>query len=212
MTPTELEEYARQRYNAVNDTFFGSTEILRYIYDAQMQLARETDCIRSVLSTTTVASQQEYTFPTTALKIKRITYNGLRLDPRSLEEVMDITGSVSSPIGSPTFYAIWDETLYLAPTPDDAQTLQIFSIDEPSEVTATSILDVPTRYHLDLAEYCNMQMAIKDKNYTGAALHQERWDMIIAKAKAFERKALRGQGFSFVKDVDRDIDSWVIAR
>lgn len=212
MTPTELEEYARQRYNAVNDTFFSQSEMLRYIYDAQMQLARETDCIRAVYTTTTVASQQEYEFPSRVIKLKRVTYNGQRVDPRSLQEVLDMTGSVASPTGSPLCYAIWDEAIYLAPTPDDAQTLKLFAVLEPDEVTAASVFEVPTRYHLDLAEYCNWQMAIKDKNYSGAALHQQNWQTILAKAKAFERKMLRGDGLAFVRDVDRDIDSWVIPR
>lgn len=211
MTPSELEEYARQRYNAVSNTrFFTSSEMRRLIWDAQMQLARETFCIRDVLTTTTVASQQEYSFPTTTIAIKRVTYNGVRVDPRPLEEVLDLTSSVASPTGSPYLYAIWNETLYLAPTPSEAQTLKIFAIVEPSEVTAASTLEVPTRYHMDLAEYLNWQMCVQDKNYQGAALHKENWEAIVRKAKAFERKMLRGQQFSFVKDADRDVDSWNI--
>ncbi len=205
MTPTELDDYCRRRYNAVGDTFYSSTEMLTYIWDAQMQLARETWCIRDVYTTTTVASQQEYAFPTPTLAIKRVTYDGTEVEPRSLEEVLDLSSSVASPLGSPYIYAIWGETLYLAPLPDSALTLKIFSINEPSVVETSSVLEVPTRYHLDLAEFVNWQMAVKDKNYQGAALHKDNWEERVRKAKAFERKMLRGQQFSFVRDVDGDI-------
>lgn len=212
MTPDELEEYARQRYNAVNDTFFASTEMRRYIYDAEMQLAREALCIRDVYTTSTVVDQQEYPFPSRTIMIKRVTYDGLEVEPRSLEEVLDLTNSVASPTGTPYIYAIWNETLYLGPKPAEVKDLKIFSINEPAEVENASVLDVPSRYHLDMAEYINWQMAVKDKNYQGAALHKENWRDVLVRAKSFERKMLRGQQFSFVKDVDRDVDSWNIIR
>jgi hypothetical protein len=213
MTPGEITAYARQRYNATADTrFFTETELYTLIWDAQMQLARETDCIRNVYTTTTVASQQEYSFPTSTIKIKRITYNGYRVDPRSLQEALDMTSSSASPTGTPQFYAIWNETLYLAPIPAEAQTLKIFSINEPTQVSASSTLDVPSRYHLDIGDYLLAQMATKDKNYAGAAVHLQRWAETLQKAKAFERKMMRGDGLAFVRDVDRDTDSWVIAR
>ncbi|MES3012632.1 MAG: hypothetical protein V4750_02745 [Pseudomonadota bacterium] len=213
MTPGEIVAYARQRYNATADTrFFTESELYTLIWDAQMQLARETDCIRSTYTTTTVASQQEYSYPTSTLKIKRITYNSQRVDPRSLQEVLDMTSSVASPTGAPTFYALWNETIYLGPTPAEAQTLKIFSVNEPTEVSSTSVLDVPSRYHLDIGDYLLAQMATKDKNYEGAEVHLQRWRETVQRAKAFERKMMRGDGLAFVRDVDRDVDSWVIPR
>jgi hypothetical protein len=212
MTPTELEEFCRQRYNAVGDTFFSSGEMLRYIWDAQMQLARETACIRSVYTTSTVASQQEYSFPTQTIAIKRVTVNGYRADPRTLEEVLDLTNSTAAPTGLSYIYAIWDEVLYLAPIPDAVYTLKIWSINEPAEVETDSTIEVPSRYQLDLADYVNEQMAIKDKNYAGSAVYAAKWAEKLRKAKADEQKLLRGQEFSFVKDVDSYRNSWGLIR
>jgi hypothetical protein len=208
VTPTELEEYCRQRYNAIGDTMFSESEMLRYIWDAQMQLGKETWCIRDVYTTTTVASQQEYPFPTQTIAIKRLTVNGTEAESRSLEEVLDLTSSTATPTGLTYIYAIWNEVLYLGPTPDDAYTLKIFSVNEPAEVTTSSTLEVPTRYQLDLADYVNEQMCIKDKNYVGAQVYAGKWAEKVMKAKAQERKILRGQQFSWVRDSDRDLDVW----
>lgn len=214
MNVTDLESYIRRRYNAVNDTrFFTSAELYQYIWDAQMQLARESWCIRSVFSTTSVASQQEYSFPSRTISIKRVTYDGIKVEPRALDEVLNLTGSVAAPTGRPYIYAIWNEVIYFGPIPDaDALTIKIFSINEPDEVTVSSALDVPTRYHLDLSEYAVWKMCLKDKNYEGAARHEVIWNGILQKAKAFERKMMRGDRMSFMTDSDRDVDSWIMVR
>jgi hypothetical protein len=208
VTPTTLELYCRQRYNAIGDAMFSESEMLAYIWDAQMQLAKETWCIRDVYTTTTVASQQEYPFPTQTLAIKRLTVNGDEAEPRTLEEVLDLTSSAASPTGLSYIYAIWNEVLYLGPTPDGAYPLKIFSVNEPAEVTTSSTLEVPTRYQMDLADYVNEQMCIKDKNYVGAQVYAGKWAEKVMKAKAQERKILRGQQFSWVRDSDRDLDVW----
>ncbi len=210
MDVSDLEDYCRRRYNAVNETrFFTSLEIMAYIWDAEMQLARQSHCIRNVYSTTSVASQQEYAFPTRTIAIKRLSFDGIKVEPRPLDEVLNLTSSVASPTGRPYIYAIWNEVLYFGPIPDtDGLAIKIFSINEPDEVATTAVLDVPSRYHMDLSEYVVWQMAIKDKNYQGAQYHQARWESIVRDAKAFERKMMRGDRMSFVTDDDRECSTW----
>ncbi len=214
MEVDEVEDYARRRYNVVGDTrFFTSLEIQRYIWAAEMELARETFCVRNTFSAVSVSGTQEYPFPSRTLAIKRVSYDSCRVEPRTLSEVLALTSSVAAPIGQPAIYAIWNEVLYLAPIPDtDGLEIKIFSIDEPEEVSTSATLSVPTRYHLDLAEYVVWQMAVKDKNYQGATYHEKRWHDIVTKAKAFERKALRTDQQGFMRDSDRDFDSWTSIR
>lgn len=212
LTPTTLEEFARQRYNAVGDTAFTSSEMNRYIWDAQMQLARETWCIRDVLTTTTVASQQEYAFPTATLAVKYLTVDSQTVEPRSIEEVLRLTASSAAPTGTPYIYAIWNEVFYLAPIPASAVTMKVYAVCEPAEVTTASTLEVPSRYHLDMAEYLLEQMCTKDKNYQGAAIHSAKWLQKVKEAKATERKLLRGQKFSFVKDESSSLELFGVMR
>ena len=83
MDVSDLVTYARQQYNATSDSFFSDTELYSYIYDAQMQLARFTSCIRGTYTQSTVASQQEYSMPSDVISVKRVTYDGKRLAPIS---------------------------------------------------------------------------------------------------------------------------------
>lgn len=206
---TELITYARQQYNAVGDTFFSDDEARLEIYQAQMELAKETKCIRSVFTTTSVSSQQTYAFPTAALEIKRVTFNGDKVRPDSLENVLDLTSSTGAATGTPYIYAIWNETLYFGPIPNAAQTIQIFSINEPGTITSSATaLEVPSRYQAELVEFVLWKWCLKDKNYQGATLHQTLWQKCVDRAKAYERLMLRGNGFSIVRNEDMDFQNW----
>lgn len=204
MTPTTLAEYARQQYNSVGDDFFSDTELYRHIWSAQNELAREALLIEQTYSTTGVVSQQEYDYPTNTIAIKRITYNGLKLEPITFREDDAFTNgsAATTQTGTPLFYMVFNEVIYLRPIPDTAYTLKIFSFNEASEITsASSTIDVPTFFHQQIADYLLWRMAAKDQNYTAAQYYEQRWADNVKKAKIWKKKRLRADGFSNVQDV-----------
>src|SRR4051812_19245005 len=142
MTPAQVETFARQKYNAVSDTFFSQSEIMNMIYDACLEFAAETKCIERVYQASTVAGQQEYSYPTNTIAIKRVTCNGIKLEPIDFrdDDTLTLNNDASVTTGAPQYYAIWNNTLYLRAIPDDVYTLKIFSINEPQAVTSTSTL------------------------------------------------------------------------
>lgn len=210
MTPGEVATYARQRYNAVNDDFYSDEEMYTHIWAAQNILARECNAIENVYETDTVASQKEYTYPTTALAIKRITYNGKKLEKISKREEdylssFDDTGAVT---GTPVGYSIFDKTIYLEPTPDAAYTLKIYSFDMPGQVSSTSTLDVPSEFHLGLVNYLLWMMAVKDQNFQAATFYKEQWEDEKLRCLAWSRKRQVADGFNTVRDEDALVSRW----
>lgn len=202
MTPAELILYAKQQYNAVNDTFFSDAEMYNYVYDAEMQLAREAQCIRRTYTTSTASDQQEYARPSNAFAVKRITYNGQKLTKITdrQDDSLTLFNQTTTATGTPQYYFEWGDTLSLRPVPSDIGTLKIFTYDLPQAVTNASSLEVPSRYHLDLALYVVSQMAAKDKNFEASKAYFDRWTKKLADAKRDERKAVRGDAFSSVVD------------
>ncbi len=202
MTPVELETYIRQQYNAVGDTFYSQDELFGHITQAQMELATETSCIREIYTTSTVAGTQEYAKPTNSLSIKRINYDNVKLAPIDMrsDDALRFGSQTTTVTGSPIYYYEWGASIFLQPAPDAAGTLKIFSFDGPQAVSSTSTLDVPARYHRDLAVYVLWQMALKDKNTAMADRYQSRWEAAVKKIKAGERKILRGDSFYGVQD------------
>lgn len=200
MTPGQIAEYARQQYNSLNDDFFSDSELYRHIWQAQLILATETNCIRNVYTASTVASQQEYSKPTRCMSIKRITYEGNKLYPIQMREddALTLNNQSTTATGTPQYYFEWGDSFFLRPIPSAVGTLKIYSFDEPDTVSSTSTIDVPTRYHYAIADYLCMMKAAKDKNFQASNFHQARWEKTVIDAKKFERKALRGDSFAHV--------------
>lgn len=210
MTPTEIVTTARRRYNAVSDSFWSDEELLNLLYEACLDLARFTKCIEVIYSTATVVGQQEYQYPTSTIAIKRIQYNGRKLKPVTMREDDSITGLNQSTTdsGTPQYYFIWNEILFLRPVPDTVGTLKIFSYNEPQALTASSTLEIPTQYHTNLADYMASEMAAKDLNFTAAQFYSNKWEKFKVQARQWETKKKRTDSFSAVQDEESSIETF----
>ena len=203
MTGTELEALARQKYNAVSDTFFSSAEILDYLNEASQTMAAECLLIETYnTSTTTVASTQSYAFPTRVTGVKRVTYNGGKLRPINMREddMLTLNNQATTSSGTPQYYWIWSDTIYLRPIPDGAQTLAIWGYKSPADLTAGGTSEIPTRFQRDLTTYALIQMCAKDQNYSGASYYKEQWEMALSKAKRWASKRKVHDAFPVVQD------------
>lgn len=202
MTPLEIEEYARQQYNAVGDSFFTQTEVMRSIYRACLEMAREALLIEKVFTASTVASQQEYDFPENAISIKRIAYNGNKLHPISFQEddALTLNNSTTTASGTPQYYAEWNETFFLRPIPAEVGTLKVFAYVEPQTVSSTSSLEIPSMFHMGLVDPVLRDMYAKDKDFISAKYFDDRWEKTKLEAKKWARKRKRGDSFAGVKD------------
>lgn len=202
MTVTEIVTAARNAYNAVGDNFWSDPELYALLYDACLDMQRECQLIQSTLTTSTVASQQEYDFPTNTIAIKRITYEGQKLGHITMREDDMITGlnSSTTATGTPAYYFTWNEVIYLRPIPDSIGTLKIFSVNEPSAITSTSTIEIPTQFHMDLVKYMVMNIALKDQNANIADRYEKRWEQAKMNAKKWARKQAVADSFRRVQD------------
>lgn len=204
MTTQDLVTAIRRQYNSVGDSFFSDEEILNLIYQACLDMNAECEgkLIERVYTTSTVASQQEYTYPTNTMSIKRITYEGKKLTPIDFREDDAITGlnQSTSSEGSPQYYSIFNETIYLRPIPSDVGTLKIFSFNEPASLTISSTLEIPTQFHMNLREYVLTEMAAKDSNSNAVTYYLNQWNNSKARARKWTMTRKRADGFASVKD------------
>lgn len=191
MTPDDLIEDCRQRYNAVGDAFFADAELYDLLFDASMELATETECIESTdTSITTADGTRSYSYPSNVYKIHRIEYNGVRLDPTDFLEDDFYTGNDADTTnkGDPRYYQIWNDTIYLRPVPDAAQTVTLYTIEFPIAVSSGSTLSIPERYHPYLKDYLLSAMFSKDGNERLAVYHRNLWASSVIKVKRVEMK------------------------
>lgn len=203
MTPQELIDAARNRYNSVGDTFWSDSELFQHVYEACMELAHEAFVIESYSTTVSVAATASYAYPTRAIAIRRVVYDGKRLEPISMrdDDLVTFFDSSSAAQGEPDYYYDWDDTIYLRPIPDtSALVIGIFAYSEPAVVTAASTLEVPTIWQVKIIDYVVSKMALKEQNFATAEAYAAAWAATVQKAKAWTRKKRRSDSFSSVRE------------
>lgn len=202
MTPIEIEQQARERYNAVNSTFWSQSEIFSYIYQAMMDIVNVTGAIERSYTTSTVVGQQEYDYPSNAISIKRVTYNGRKLKLINFTDDDQVTGfdQDDTTQGDPLYYYIWNRSLALRPLPSEVGTLKIWSLNYPDTVSSTSTLELETFFHTYLIDYVVSKMAAKDENATIAEHYRGEWKENLIKIRSHKTSLKRTGGFNFVRD------------
>lgn len=209
MTPAQVETAARNRYNASTDNFFSQSEIFDLIYQAEQVLAVETDCIEGVdSSTSTVIGTQAYAFPTNFAAVTRVEWNGRRLVKIDMKEDDLVTALAANTTvtGDPTYYFIWNKTIYLREIPGSVQTLKVFGYKEPTALTTSplsSTLSVPSWHHTKLVNFVTAHIAGKDKDWDGYNTYMERWDQDVERARVFEKRRKRGDRMAYVKSEEQ---------
>jgi hypothetical protein len=204
MTPDDVSGLARQRYNAVGDSFFADTELYNLLWQAQQILAMQTKCIEDVQTTTTVIGQHEYAMPTNAISIKRVTYNGISLIPINFTEDDIVTGfsAATTSTGQPAYYYEWEESIYLRPTPNEALTLKVWFFARPQTVSSTSTLDIKEEYQLGLVDFLLQHMFGKDGKDNMSAYHMNLWNQFVINVGSWEAKRRRGNSAAAVLNLD----------
>lgn len=202
MTLTEIETAARNRYNAVGDTNWSSTEIASIVYEATLEMTR--DCglvIEKRFQTSTVIGTGEYDFPETANSIKRITYNGQKLREITMREddVLTIENQLSTDTGVPQYYYVWDRTFHLRPLPASVYTLDVYAICDEQSLTPSSVLLTPERFHGSLVTYLIKEMASKDLNWQMYDRYDAKWQLEKIRIRSQIRRAKRADAFTIVK-------------
>jgi len=205
MTTQEVMTASRNKYNSVGDTFYSDAEIYDLIYEACLEFANECfSIIEATYTTTTVASTQEYAKPSLTIGISRVTYNGQKLQKIDMrdDDSLTLLNQSTTATGTPQYYYEWGDSIFLRPIPDAAQSLKIFSYNEPQAVTSTSTLEIPTQFHRDLTNFVVSELCAKDENTNMAAFYDNKWKQGIARAKKYLQKKKRGDSFATVKNED----------
>lgn len=206
MTPAQIEQAARRRHNSESSAFWASDEIMKIIYEAELIIATECLAIENIdTSITTVASTRAYTLPTNVIALKRVEWNGVKLQPISFSEddIVTLDNADTTTEGDPQFYSVWEETIYLRPIPSSAEILKLYSYEEPTLLTtASSSMSVPSRFHQPIIDYVVAIMAEKDELYELSDRAMARWNQGLDRAKRQIAKMKRGDSFAVVKDED----------
>ena len=143
MTYTELVQKIRD-YTEVDSNVFTSTIVNGFILDAEWRIQRDVDSDnnRKYATSSVVTTQKYFTVPDNCLIIRSVqvfnTDGSISfLDVRDMTFINEYNQSNTT--GIPKYYANWDEnTVIVAPTPDQAYTIQLNYILKPTGLSSTN--------------------------------------------------------------------------
>lgn len=175
MTVSEFENEARRLGDFESDTFISSSEIYKAIEAVCQEILAIIGLIETEdTSITTVASTQEYDYPTRMEFVERVRYDGDDLQKIGFRE-WDIDKGSTDPEGTPRKFVIWNKKLYLVPTPDEAKTLTIFGYSRHEDVSAATTIAIPEILHHRMINKIVYRLLMKDKDYQGAKFFLDEW-------------------------------------
>ena len=201
MTPTEIETAARRKYNAVGDSLWGQEEIFGLLDAAQLDASSEGMLIEKIYTTSTVADQEEYEEPANVVQIKRVEYNGCKLTKiNELEnDAFSLDNSVTTSTGTPSYYRLFSDSMFLTPTPSEVGTLRTYAITYPSAIAVGSVLEIPALFHHDIVHYVVSEMFAKDENLNLSSYHRGMWSAAVKKMERWQKNRKRGDAFAHVQ-------------
>lgn len=202
MTIDEIEQSARNRYNASGDNNWSSAEIADLIYQASLEITR--DCglvIERKFQSTSVAGTGEYTFPEQAAAIKRITYDGRKLREITMREddTLTLENQLTTDTGSPQYYYVWNRVFHIRPIPDAAETIEVFALCNEQSLTSASVIDIPERFHGSIVNFVIKEMSSKDLNWQMFDRYDAKFEADKIRIRSAIRREKRADAFAIVK-------------
>lgn len=165
MLVSEIATRVKRQFGDEAGAQITDADIIRWVNDAQRDIAVSNNLLQVVASAPTVAGTSEYTLPVDVLTIRNVYSGTTRLRAVSFEDAVEQHLEESTATGEPQQYWIFANKFNLYPTPSAAGTIKFYYTKQPTEITATSQTpELPQQYHNRIVEYCLAQAYELDDN------------------------------------------------
>lgn len=178
---TIIRTVQRQVGDDGNVVFDNPDDYIDWINEAQLEIARETECL--IGSSTAAASTFPVAYPSDFIKVKRLTYGGVSLDFVNIEDLDAKKLSVSEQ-DVPVFFYFVNNTIALFPDPTASDSTSVVFLYAKTPVIIDDINDaltIPTHMHTDVVKWCLMRAFTRVENYRAAEASQAAFEKGVAK-------------------------------
>lgn len=175
MNGSEIALRVKRQFGDEAGAQITDSDILRWVNDAQREIAVHNDLLQTIATTTVVANEDQYPLPPDVLTLRSVRFGGRKLAHLSQGEVSNFiqssgAGAGSESTGTPTHYSSWGLKIDLYPTPASAnltagEKLQIYYTRQPTPMASlVETPELPLQYHNRIVEYCIAQSHELDDN------------------------------------------------
>lgn len=178
-TPTAIYNQIREMSFDNDQALVSESELYQYMSDAELILAKEIPFTETTLTDNTVVDQREYDRPTNALKIKRVTWNTVKLKKISMGDVDVIEGQSYGGItstGNLIYYYEYGNKIGFSPLPKEVQEIKYWLLLYPAALSSESTtFTIPPEYAHYIPDYCLWRLFVKDEKAGLADRHLNMW-------------------------------------
>ncbi len=201
LTATDLIETARDKYNGTGDTFFDDNFLYRWLTEACNVMARRTNIIEAIDTQNTVADTQEYNYPQYAMSLKRVEYEGGKLQLITFREddAITLSGQTGDATGTPVFYTDFDRTIYLRPVPSAVGELKVYYYSLHPDLIEGSTVLIPDEYQASLVDFVLANMYAKDKDFNAATFYETKFEKTLQEIIRQKQAKKRADKFASVQ-------------
>ena len=187
MIVSEIATRVTRQFGDAASIQVDNTDIIRWVNDAQNELALANQLLQTSAATATVVGQQEYIIPPDILTIRSVRYKNSKLRALNYNEAEEyIIGLDNAVLGTPKEFWVWANKISLYPLPDTALAtgLTIFYTRQPQPVALiTDLPELPLQYHNAIVQYCLQQAYELDENWSAATAKQQQFDTATKQLK-----------------------------
>lgn len=186
MLVSEIATRVKRQFGDEGGAQITDADIIRWVNDAQTEIALASDLLQVSATTATVAGTQKYTVPPNLFILRAAKWKGLKLQPISMEDADATMIANTSPAGDPTQFWQFARQIYLWPIPsaNGSTDLTLYYTRQAVQVTATSDTpELPVQYHPRIVEYCIAQAAELDDNLAQYQLKMSQFETGVTKLK-----------------------------
>lgn len=209
-----LADMKRRIQNIMGDdsgVFFEAVDLADLCNDAQMDIVRKTEILRTTSTISTIANQAEYALPADFIVEKRVTYLNLKMKKTTIDEIDDWLDSKDDPTtaGTPSFYYLVGNKIGFYPTPVGAvaNPIRVSYVKAPATLAAdVDIPEIPVHMHEDIIRYVIARAREQSEQFDVAQVIMNDYDKRLGLSKD-QAQNMAAATYPVVRDYDStDLD------
>lgn len=204
--PSGILNTIRDQLYEAEEGFYSDSEIYTYLSEAESTMADAVGGVRTTSTISTSGSLAEYTRPSGALEIYRVTWDSKTMDKININDVDRVEGDQYGGVGmsgNPQFYYEDGDVVGLSPSPSSTKNLKIWYEYFPTVLASGSTsFSIDDQFVYSLINYVLFRAYSKDNEQVQANVYLQLWNHSIDKAKVSYRQRERRNQRVIVKHND----------
>jgi len=210
VTAGTIKEKVQRAMGDPSGTYIEDEDVFGWIFDAQQDIAKLTECFTADFEITSVADQELYVLDVALLKVLRLTYEHRKLERITITQLdtVDPNRDIAGNNGVPTHFYLDGGSLglWVKPSTGVIDCIRIRARVLPTNVISADadILQIPDLFQQDIYRYCLIQARHKDESPEMLVILIEEWRQKIMLAKSLIDNP--HDGYQSVTDIETLVD------